>query len=125
VGLAPAGWFRSRTRSEISLSEPDVALFDGYFPYLRQVVLILRPEATGVTRAGFFFREEDGGLRVESSYGEFVVELEGVKPEEGAGVPAGSAAESISPPPPAAAELPPPAPLQADPYLELIWNWSF
>src|SRR6185369_576786 len=32
AGLAPVGWFRSRTRSEISLSETDVALFDTYFP---------------------------------------------------------------------------------------------
>src|SRR5262245_9049609 len=47
VGLVPAGWFRSRTRSEISLSEADVAIFDKYFPYLRQVVLVLRPEAIG------------------------------------------------------------------------------
>src|SRR5262245_33177974 len=28
AGLVPAGWFRSRTRSEILLSEADVALFD-------------------------------------------------------------------------------------------------
>src|SRR5260221_6043783 len=30
AGLTPVGWFRSRTRSEISLSEADVALFDQY-----------------------------------------------------------------------------------------------
>ena len=121
VGLVPAGWFRSRTRSDISLSEADVSLFDRYFPYLRQVVLVLRPEATGVTRAGFFFREEDGSLRTESTYGEFVVDLEGVEPEGGAGVPEGSTAESAAPPepPPAEAELPPPEPLRADPYPEL------
>jgi hypothetical protein len=115
VGLVPAGLFRSRTRSEISLSEDDVLIFDKYFPYLRQVVLVLRPEPTGVTRAGFFVREEDGSLRAESSYFEFLVELEGVEPEGGAGVPQESAAESAaSPPPPAEIELPPPAPLQAD-----------
>src|SRR5262249_38252679 len=75
AGLAPGGWFRSRTRSAISLSEADVSIFDRYFPYLRQVVLVLRPDATGITRAGFFFREEDGSLRAESSYCEFMAEL--------------------------------------------------
>ena len=74
AGLVPVGWFRSRTRSEISLSEADVAFFDAHFPDARQVVLVLRPEVTRPTRAGFFFREGNGALRVESSYGEFLLE---------------------------------------------------
>jgi hypothetical protein len=76
AGLTPVGWFRSRTRSEISLSEADVALFDQYFPQSRQVVLVLRPEVGLTTRAGFFFREQDGALRVESSYSEFLLDGE-------------------------------------------------
>ena len=127
VGLVPAGLFRSRTRSEISLSEADVSVFDRHFPYLRQVVLVLRPEATGVTRAGFFVREEDGSLRAESSYFEFLIEPESVDPEGSAGVPHESAAESAaSPPPPAEIELPPPAPLRTDfsPKLDFLTTVS-
>src|ERR1700720_3443016 len=36
-GLHPVGWFRSRTRSEISLSEADTALHQTYFPEPGQV----------------------------------------------------------------------------------------
>jgi len=77
AGLVPVGWFRSRTRSEISLSEADVTFFEAQFPDARQVVLVLRPEVTRPTRAGFFFREGNGALRVESSYGEFLLKDEG------------------------------------------------
>jgi hypothetical protein len=40
-------------------------------------VLVLRPEITRPTRAGFFFREKDGASRVESSYHEFELEEQG------------------------------------------------
>ncbi len=49
-GLLPVGWFRSRTRSGISLSEDDVALSDTYFREPWQVVLVLRPEVAGTMR---------------------------------------------------------------------------
>ena len=101
AGLAPVGWFRSRTRSEISMSEADVALFDTYFPELRQVVLVLRPEVTRPTRAGFFFREGEGALRVESSYGEFVLEESAVQDES----PAPPLAPRPAPPPVHSPEL--------------------
>jgi len=69
-GLHPVGWFRSRTRSEISLSDGDAALHNTYFREPWQVVLVLRPEVTRPMRAGFFFRE--GAVCV--SCPEFVVE---------------------------------------------------
>ena len=75
-GLHPVGWFRSRTRSEISLSDADAALHDKYFREPWQVVLVLRPEVTRPMRAGFFFRE--GGVCV--SCPEFVVEPWGGSP---------------------------------------------
>jgi hypothetical protein len=56
-GLLPVGWFRSRTRSEISLSDGDIVLNNKYFGEPWQVVLVLRPEVTRPMRAGFFFRE--------------------------------------------------------------------
>ena len=75
-GLHPVGWFRSRTRSEISLSDADAALHDKYFREPWQVVLVLRPEVTRPMRAGFFFRED--GVCV--SCPEFVVEPSGRSP---------------------------------------------
>jgi proteasome lid subunit RPN8/RPN11 len=72
-GLSPVGWFRSRTRSHICLSEADIALYDTYFREPWQVVLVLRPEVMRPTRAGFFVRV-DGRLRVDASLGEFALE---------------------------------------------------
>ena len=69
-GLLPVGWFRSRTRSEISLSDADIAVHDTHFPEPWQVVLVLRPEVTRPMRAGFFFREGERSM----SCPEFVVE---------------------------------------------------
>jgi hypothetical protein len=71
AGLLPVGWFRSRTRSEISLSEADAAIHDTYFREPWQVVLVLRPEVTRPTRAAFFARA-DGLLCVSDS--EFLLE---------------------------------------------------
>jgi len=73
-GLNSLGWFVSHTRSSLSLSTADVEIYDNFFPALWQVTLILQPTDAGPTRAGFFGRETDGSLRMESSYLEFEVE---------------------------------------------------
>jgi hypothetical protein len=73
-GLNSLGWFVSHTRSNLSLSTADVEIYDNFFPALWQVTLILQPTDAGPTRAGFFGRETDGSLRMESSYLEFEVE---------------------------------------------------
>ena len=70
-GLVPVGWYHSHTRSHIHLTSQDIELFDRYFPQPWQIALVLRPDSFAPTRAGFFFREEDGRLRAESSYREF------------------------------------------------------
>ncbi len=69
--LEPVGWYRAHTRSEILLSDADLAFFDRFFPLPWQVALIVRPASFAPTRAGFFFREADGGIRAQSSYREF------------------------------------------------------
>lgn len=51
------GYFRSHTREELQLSEEDRALLDRYFPEEPAVALLIRPFATKVSMAGFFFRE--------------------------------------------------------------------
>jgi hypothetical protein len=73
-GLDSLGWFVSHARSNLSLSTADVEIYDNFFPARWQVTLILQPTDAGSTRAGFFGRETDGSLRMESSYLEFEVE---------------------------------------------------
>jgi hypothetical protein len=72
-GLQPVGWFVSHTRSDVVLSAPDLEVFNGFFPELWQVTLVLRPTQAGPARAGFFVREADGALKCDSSYQEFDV----------------------------------------------------
>jgi hypothetical protein len=64
------GYFRSNTRAEFSLSGDDVALCEEFLPDPSNVFLLIKPFATKVSQAGFFFRE-DGGIRVEAPYGMF------------------------------------------------------
>jgi proteasome lid subunit RPN8/RPN11 len=74
AGMAPVGWYHSHTRSGIFLSDQDQGIYDRYFPEPWQVALVLRPEKMKPTRAGFFFREEGGTVRRDSSYLEFQLE---------------------------------------------------
>jgi proteasome lid subunit RPN8/RPN11 len=71
AALEPAGWYHSHTRSEIFLSELDLEFFQRYFPQAWQVALVVRPASFTPARAGFFFREADGGVHAEKSYAEF------------------------------------------------------
>ena len=73
AGLEPIGWYRAHTRSEVFLSDTDLAFFDRFFPQPWQAGLIVRPTSFAPTRAGFFFREADGGIRAQSSYHEFTL----------------------------------------------------
>src|ERR1035441_4591949 len=71
AGLEPAGYLHSHTREGICLSPADVQIFNRFFPLRWQVALVVRPASLAPARAGFFFREEDLGVRTESSYCEF------------------------------------------------------
>ncbi len=70
-GLVAVGWYHSHTRSEIFLSDLDLALFDRYFPQPWQLALVVRPAAFSPVRAGFFFREADGSVHAQGTYDEF------------------------------------------------------
>jgi proteasome lid subunit RPN8/RPN11 len=71
AGLEPAGYYHSHTREEIRLSEADMQIFNRFFPLRWQVALVVRPANLAPPCAGFFFREENGTMRTESSYREF------------------------------------------------------
>ena len=82
-GLHAIGYFRSHTRDGLGLSEEDLQLFGRYFPDPSAVILLIRPFATRVSMAGFFF-EEAGQIHPDQSALEFPFrrkELGGGTPE--------------------------------------------
>jgi len=109
--LEPVGWYRAHTRSEILLSDVDLAFFDKFFPQPWQVGLIVRPASFAPTRAGFFFREADGTIHTQSSYCEFAVApVAGFRAPPAAEARATPRIEMPAPePPPVAAPEPRPA----------------
>jgi proteasome lid subunit RPN8/RPN11 len=110
--LRPVGWYHSHTRSEIFLSDADREIHRRFFPEPWQVALVLKPHTFLPTRAGFFFRERDGGIRAEASYQEFALTPLQVKPAP-SGAPMAVEPEPM-PPAPVPIEVPqsaPPEPL--------------
>src|SRR5260370_3041763 len=55
--LHPVGYFRSHTRDEVGLDPEDLAIVRLHFPEPEAVILIVRPCATKVSQAGFYFHE--------------------------------------------------------------------
>ncbi|MCW5981663.1 MAG: hypothetical protein KIT09_26500 [Bryobacteraceae bacterium] len=72
-GVEPLGWFHSHTRDGVTLTRSDLDIFNRFFPAPWQIALVLRPHLYEPTRAGFFFREPNGSIRSDTSYGEFTV----------------------------------------------------
>jgi hypothetical protein len=68
------GWFRSRTRGALFLSDADVAIFDRFFPEPWQVSLVIRPYTYEPAQVGFFIREASGDIQRESSLNPFELE---------------------------------------------------
>lgn len=65
------GCYRSHTREGMSLTPEDLQHFDKYFPDLPNAFLLVKPFATRVSVAGFFFREENGTVHSDAPYHEF------------------------------------------------------
>ena len=66
-GWGPLGYFRSHTRDGMGLTDDDLQLFSNFFPDPHSVMLLVRPFATKVSQAGFFF-EENGQIRSDATY---------------------------------------------------------
>jgi len=76
----PVGWYHSHTRSEIFLSDADLAIHNRYFPEPWQVALVLKPHTFEPTRGGFFFRDSTGSIKSEASCQEFRLEAMPLRP---------------------------------------------
>jgi proteasome lid subunit RPN8/RPN11 len=70
-GMTCVGLYLSHTRSEISLSDSDLDLYNTYFGAPWQVAMVVRPGRAGAMRAGFFIREPEGAVQTQQSYLEF------------------------------------------------------
>jgi len=71
AGMGPVGWYHSHTRSEIFLSDADIAIHKRYFSKPWQVALVLKPHTFRPTRCGFFFREADHSIKGAATRQEF------------------------------------------------------
>jgi hypothetical protein len=67
--LAPVGFFRSQTRDAAGLTPEDLELLARFLPQPETVVLLIKPYATRVSTAGFYFQEngqyQDGPPLIE------------------------------------------------------------
>ena len=89
-GATPVGWYHSHTRTEIFLSETDLAVHNRFFPEPWQVALVMKPHTFQPMRCGCFFREADGSIQAESSCKEFTLDALPMRPVPGGTiVPAG------------------------------------
>ncbi len=64
------GYYRSHTRDGLMVTPEDLSLLKKFLPPPKSVALIIKPFATKVSIAGFFFWE-DGTMQTESTYLEF------------------------------------------------------
>jgi hypothetical protein len=69
-GVEPVGFFRSQTRDAVGLVSDDLAFIDRYFPEPDKIVLLIKPFATRVSTAGFYFKE-DGAFQSGPPLAEF------------------------------------------------------
>src|SRR5258708_26424585 len=71
-GLDVVGYWRSHTRPGLHLDQDDYSAILTYFAYPSHVFLLVKPSAEGQSMGGFFFWE-DGDIRRESPYEEFLL----------------------------------------------------
>jgi len=68
------GWFRTRTKGPVFLSDADAAFLRKYFQEPSQIVLVIRPHMYEPAQAGIFLPGEEGETRAESNRVEFQLE---------------------------------------------------
>lgn len=60
AALKPVGWFLSRTRSPLQLTERELVLFDYFFPEPGMLTVMVKPERFQPTRFTFLVRDREG-----------------------------------------------------------------
>ncbi len=72
--LAPLGWFIAHAQTGITLTAPDLAVYNGFFPDPWQVTLVLRRQEGGSVVPVSSRAISDGKLKSDASYSEFRLE---------------------------------------------------
>ena len=73
AGMEAIGWYHSHTRSDISLSEEDIALHERFFPRPQHCALVIRPHKFEPAQFAFYVRNADGTLPRDASQATFTV----------------------------------------------------
>lgn len=107
--LTPVGWYRSRSKGAIEISDQDILVWNRFFPQPWQVALVLCPSMDEPVKAGFFVRPPQGTEMARRALQVFEASLTApvpVDPAEAAGgTYPGPPAELLSPPRPHAGFL--------------------
>ena len=71
------GWFLAHTRGPLQLTDPELELFDRYFPNPGQLTLLVKPERFQPTLFGFLVRGADGKMPRDASQDAVILPLPG------------------------------------------------
>jgi proteasome lid subunit RPN8/RPN11 len=91
-GMEPVGWYHSHTRSDLSLTDEDIAVHQRFFPRPEHVALVIRPHKFEPAQAGFFVRNTDGSLQGDAPRASFAFPLPGADESKNGDTPAPSVA---------------------------------
>lgn len=95
-GMQPVGWYHSHTRSEIVLSEEDIAVHQRFFQNPENIALVIKPYKFDPPRIGVFLRTADGSLSGDAPRSTFSLEPAG-KNNSGAEAPAMASVDRTAP----------------------------
>lgn len=76
-GLEPVGWFVAHTRSELVLTDLEVAQFNELFPGPFRLTALVKPEKFKPTRFTFLVRNANGEMPVDGTGTAFILPLPG------------------------------------------------
>jgi hypothetical protein len=71
------GWFLAHTRGPLQLTDPELELFDRFFPNPGQLTLLVKPERFQPTLFGFLVRGADGKMPRDASQDAVILPLPG------------------------------------------------
>jgi hypothetical protein len=71
------GWFLAHTRGPLQMTDPELELFDRFFPKPGQLTLLVKPERFQPTLFGFLVRAADGAMGRDASQDAVILPLAG------------------------------------------------
>lgn len=69
-GWVAVGWYVSHTRTDLALSDRDVAIYDRHFPSAGQIAIVLKPSKLDSCDTACFLRAIDGSIVHEDQFRE-------------------------------------------------------